>query len=282
MIDHEWLEHLQFELGEGYRLDGIHAGGSWAALKIVYPDGSAMAYRLPRKLFEFACYIHEVPNWLVPSPRYDADRLNRKLANLVGDPELHFVVETYDLLFHSILESGYEAGIAKLDSFAADSEELNAMWRFILQTPAISYRLNEYAAGADQARRSWAEQALIEIKRIGAADPELSPETLFDNPLVVWGGAVSEGFFTRAELPCAVSAVKQQLLQLPQEQQQIFLSQMHALMVVRHCIEGLPTPTSIGVFCDATGFFPTRYATEEESTADDQFGALLNAIKAHN
>jgi hypothetical protein len=279
MIDQAWLKQLRFELGEGYRLDGVYVGGTNAALKIIYPDGNEFALRIPRKLFEFACYIHEVPNWLVPNPQYDVDRLNRKLGNLLGDTELHLIVGKYDLLFYSILESGYEAGITKLDSFMADSEEANRIWRFIIQTPSISYRLDEYATGTDKRRRCWAEQALIEIRGLGPADPGLSPQTLFDNPLVVWGAAVSEGFFTKAELPHAVSAVEQQLLSLPEERLQIFLWQMHALMVMLHSIEGMPAPTGIAVFCDATGFFPTQFATEEERSAPDHFGAVLDAIK---
>jgi hypothetical protein len=279
MIDEEWLKELRFELGEGYRLEGVYVGGTNAALKIIYPDGKAFGLKLPRELFEFACYIHEVPNWLVPSPLYDVGRLNRKLGNFLGDPELHLVVREYDKLFDSILEFAYQAGATKLDSVTADSEEAKRMWRFIAQTPAISYRLHKYATSADQQRRFWAEQTLIEVKRLGAPDPGLSPETLFDNPLVVWSAAVSEGYFTKAELPHAVSAVKKQLLSLPEGRQQIFFSQMYALMFILHCIEGMPSPTGMAVFCDVTGFFPTQFATESERTAPDQFGAVLDTLK---
>jgi hypothetical protein len=110
-------------------------------------------------------------------------------------------------------------------------------------------------------------------------DPDLSPETLSDNPLVIWGAAVSEGYFTKAELPHAASAVKQQLLSLREVQQQIFLSQMYALMFMLHSIERMPSPTSIAVFCDTNGFFPTQFATEEERTASDHFGTVLDATK---
>ena len=281
MIDEEWLEKLQVELGEGYRLDGVHIGGTWAALHVIYPDGTEWAFRLPRELFHFPSYVHEVPNWLVPSPHYDVHRLNRKLSNLLGDPQIHILCNIYDKFFNnSILETLYQAGQPNLDSVVVEPEEAKRIWRFIIQTPAISYRLNDYATSTfDPQKQAWAEQALVELRRLGPGDPDLSPGTLFDNPLVVWGGAVSEGYFTKSELPQAVSAVEKYLLSLPDEQVQIFLSQMYALMFMLENMEGLPSTTSIAVFLDATGFFQEQFAAEEERTAPDEFGSLLETIK---
>src|SRR5262245_8318473 len=128
VIDEKWLEELRIELGEGYLLDGVHVGGTWAVFKVINPDGHAWAIRLPRNLVEFPSYIREVPNWLAPSPQYDVDRLNRKLANLLGDPQLHVLVRAYDTLFTSILESFYEHETFDLDAVRGETDERTNLW----------------------------------------------------------------------------------------------------------------------------------------------------------
>jgi hypothetical protein len=161
-----------------------------------------------------------------------------------------------------------------------DSDSARDAWRFIIQTPPVAHRLEAYASSrTDGERRNWAEASLRHLKQAGPGDPALSPETLFDNPLVVWGGAVSEGFFTKAQLPEAVAAVRQYLDSLPDEQVPICLEQMAALIFMFQGIQDLPAPVSLAVFCDATGFYEDQLSTEEEQTAPDQFGALLEAVK---
>src|SRR5262249_32309934 len=132
MIDEKWLNELRIDLGEGYRLDGVHIGGTSAVAKVIYPNGTEWAIRFSRTLFHFSSYIREIPNWLVPRTHYDVDRLNRKLANLLGDPQVHILVRAYDVLFNSILESFYEAGQTKLGSIAAASKEAEKIWRFMV------------------------------------------------------------------------------------------------------------------------------------------------------
>ncbi len=210
MLDEQWLKDVRFDLGEGYRVDGIRIGGKNAVIKIIYPDGQKWAIRFPRYVFRFASYIRELPNWIAPVPQYDVDRLNRKLANIVGEPEIHRIVHIYDTFYYSILESLFHAREEDPLAVTADSDAARDAWRFIIQTPPVGHRLESYASSrTDGERRAWAEASLRHLKQAGAGDPALSPETLFDNPLVVWGGAVSEGFFTKAELPEAVAAVRQ-------------------------------------------------------------------------
>jgi hypothetical protein len=280
MLDDQWLKDVRFDLGEGYRVDGIHIGGTNAAIKVIYPDGQSWAIRLPRELFRFASYIRELPNWIGPVPQYAVERLNRKLANIVGEPEIHRVVGIYDTFYYSILESLFHA--RKEDPFAVttESDAARDAWRFIIQTPPVAHRLAAYASsGTDGERRAWAEASLRHLKQAGPGDPSLSPDTLLDNPLVVWGGAVSEGFFTKAQLPEAVAAVRQYLNSLPDKQVRICLEQMAVLILMFRGIQDLPAPVSLAVLCDATGFFEDQFATEEERTAPDQFGALLEAVK---
>jgi hypothetical protein len=283
MTDADWLKDLRLDLGEGYSVAGIELGGSWAVFKVFDPNGRAWAFRLPRHLLDFARYIREIPNWLVPRPNYEVESLNRKLANSLGDQQFHLIVHIYDTLFHSVLESFYEAGQPRLDSIVEQNESALIVWRFLIQTPAISYRLENYATSAkDKRRRAWAEQALFELESLSPSDANLAPKTLLENPLVIWGGAISEGFFTKAELPEAIVAVKKHLLALPDQQGLTFVSQMQALMIALHSVEGLAPPPRLALFCDATGFFEEAFSTEEHRTAPDNFGALLEGVKRMN
>ena len=94
----------------------------------------------------------------------------------------------------------------------------------------------------------------------GPGDQGLSPATLFDNPLFVWGGAILEGYFTKAEFPLAVSAVEQQFQSLSEDEIEVCLNQMYGLMVAMNAIEGMSLPPRIAMFCDATGRFEARFS----------------------
>jgi hypothetical protein len=283
MVDEEWLNQLQTDLGQGYWLDKIGVGGQGAVLSITCPDGAGQAMKLIPNPFGFASYIREIPNWLVPSPQYDLDHLNYKLADLLGDPLLHILVRSYDLLFSSILEFFYAFKEPNLDSILMGSEDKIWIPRFVVRTPAISYRLENFATGKkyDQERRAWAEESLARLEQAGPGDPDLLPETLFDNPLFVWGGAVLEGYFAKAEFPRAIAAVKEQLNLLPKEQIEIFLWQMYAIMSTFYGIEGVPKPSRLSVFCDATGFYSVRFSTDEEWAAPDEFALISRQLAEH-
>jgi hypothetical protein len=135
MINTDWLKDLQLDLGEGYRVGGIEVGGSWAVFMVVDPNGKAWAFRLPKHLLNFASYLQEIPNWLVPRPNYEVGSLNRKLVNSLGDQRFHLIAQVYDTLFYSVLESFYQAGQSRLDSAVTENESAQMVWRFLIQTP---------------------------------------------------------------------------------------------------------------------------------------------------
>jgi hypothetical protein len=284
MIDADWLQGLRLELPGGYRIEGGQVGGSWVVLKVVYPDGKPWAIRIPKTLFLFGSYIHEVPNWLAPSPQYDVDRLNRKLTNLLGDPQLDCFVDTYNTFFNSLLEGLHEAGHSDLDQLTGEwggvggKDEATRILRFLMQTPAVSHRLEDWATRAEAQRRAWAEQAQRSLARIGPGDPGLRPETLHDNPLFVWGGAVMAGFFTKREFRGAVSAVLDIMESVQEDQARAFLDQTVALVCVLRDVVGTGSVSRFAAFCDATGFFSQELASEEERTAPDELCTILSAF----
>jgi hypothetical protein len=280
MIDEDWLDQqLRFELPRGYRLDGCRIGGSWVTLKVVYPNGEPWAVRLPREPFLFPSYIHEVPNWVAPSPKYDIGRLNRKLGSLLGDPELHILINCYGTLFSSVVESFREAGVSDFDQVTGETEEATQAIRFILQTPPVSYRLEDLSSRTnDPQAREWAEDALKALSRMEPGDPQLRPESLLDNPLFVWGGAVMSGFFTRAELPHAVSEVVKHMDSVPEQHAQAFLQQ--TALVIEALKEIVGDGLGLRLLCDATGLFPRQFSTEEERSAPDDFCTFLPALES--
>jgi hypothetical protein len=278
MIDEDWLDQqLRFELPRGYRLDGCQVGGSWVALKVIYPDGKPWAIRIPKELFLFPSYIHEVPNWIAPSPQYDLGRLNRKLGGLLGDPQLHILISSYNNLFSSFVNSFQEAGVSDLDEIVGETEEATQAIRFFLQTQAVSYRLEDLSSQTEDPRtREWAEGALEALARMGSGDPQLRPESLLDNPLFVWGGAVMSGFFTRAELPYAVSDVVNHMDSVSEQHAQAFLRQ--AVLLIEALRDIVGDGLGLRQLCDATAFFPWQFSTEEEMNSPDEFCTFLSAL----
>jgi hypothetical protein len=275
MIDAGWLDaQLRYDLPGGYRLDGCQVGGSAATLKVIDPHGEAWAIRIPRAPLEFPSYIHEVPNWVAPSPRYELPRLNRKLANLVGDPQPLLLVTAYRTLFGALADSFRTAGVADLDELRGETEDDTRALRFLLQTPPFAYRLQDLVSGAGEPEAgAWASQALAALERLGPGDPDLDPGSLLDNPLLVWGGAVMAGFFTRAELAGAATEVERHLDALPEARVQAFLEQ--ALLLSQALAQVTDAGQGLRLLCDATGFYPWPLATDDERDAPDEFCTFM-------
>jgi hypothetical protein len=274
MIDEEWLDRaLRFDLPGGYRFSGVGGiGGSNVVIKFVYPDGQHFAVRLPKQLFLFPSYIHEIPNWLAPHPMYDVNRLNRKLAKLEGDPLLDVLVETYDTFFSSFVYSAREADAADFDLITGESEESTRAIRFVLATPPIARRLDNLASSAENLEtRAWALQARKAVDRIRPGDPELLPLSLLNNPLFVWGAAICSGYLTKAEFPLAANAVRERLKTLSEAQKRAFQFQALLLIDGIRLMLGSGAVSGLAAFCDSTGLFDEEVATEEEREAPDEF-----------
>ncbi|HEY7322020.1 MAG TPA: hypothetical protein VIE89_31015 [Candidatus Binatia bacterium] len=281
IFDEEWLAELRIEWPEGCRIEGANVGGSWVVLKMVAQDGKAWALRIPKRPFTFANYIREVPNWLALTPQYDVDRLNRKLSNCLGDPQMYVVVNAYRDLFRSFIASFHEAGISDLDSLRGETQESTRAIRFIIQTPAFAYLLDDWASEAqDPERQSWAARARESRARLGAGDSELLPEILLDNPLFVWGGAILSGFFTKSEFPRAASAVRHHFDAVREEWRRAFIGQTMLLLDALRTIVG-PVSRFV-VFCDVTGFLPSPLATAQETSAPDEFWTFSDEVLHRN
>jgi hypothetical protein len=247
MIDQEWLKNLDFVRPDGLHVKGLAGLGSEkVVLNATAPDGKELVLATYRHLLGY--HIREIPMIISDKPMYDVNRLNRKLAQLVGDDTLDEMTSEYDRLFCSVIRILYNACTKNAESRAnvpmvvtAVSLFLTPMepdsLRFLLATAMMNRRLQELAslkpdphdaasmfvhvngpnfpidALMDQVTE-WAKSMLVYCAETKNQAPS-EPESLSQNPLFVWGAAVMDGFFTDDELPAAVAFVKEKFGELP-------------------------------------------------------------------
>jgi hypothetical protein len=289
--DDEWLdEQLRLELPNGYRLDGLLGGGGRTIVaSATHPKHGGIALKMDRKMFTFPCLVRELPIWLTGAPLYDLGRLNRKLARLIGDPQLPYAVEAYNGLFTAPLEVLRENRITDLTTFAAQELDVRSL-RFIFRAPPFLEKLHElssavawpdngplWATSDDSVTHAsaevinWAKAALNSVGEI-EEDSELVPGTMLDNPLLVWGGAAMEGFFSRTEFPAAAQAVRDQLELLPAAECSVFAYQATAVV---HCIRKVLSharASRMAMLYDATNLYSRRVSLPtDEANLDVPF-----------
>jgi hypothetical protein len=277
-VDHEWLEQIRTEIRDGYFIEGAYVGGTNGVLKLVGPKGKAMALRFDRNLLLFPGYIREIPRWMSKRPQYDVDRLNRKLSGLLGDPNLHLLVKTYDSFFYSILASFREDGVVDLDQLQLGTEAQTVALQVVLKSPPIAYRLEQWCSDEREATRTWAHQARESIARIPDPGPTFAPDTLLDNPLFVWGGAVLEDYFEREQFAQLSDVLAPQFESVSESQGQAFLTQMAIVATLMSAVFG-QCPRRLALFLDALGAFPSiEFATDEDRNAPDELIAFNDSI----
>jgi hypothetical protein len=231
MIDEEWLRDLRFTTADGVRITGLVGLGSGnIVFEGTLPDGERVVLKLRRHHLGF--HIRELPLFLTGTPAYDVDRLNRKLLRLVGNPLLDEMTRDYDRLYSSVIKVLHEHGTTGLIGSTLTPESTETI-PFILQTPGMRRRLADIAAlggdvtdlreaivnvngenfritGFRKQLVEWAERTLGEAERIWQPNADIHADRLPENPLYVWGAAVTDGFFTDAELPRAVDFITEQ------------------------------------------------------------------------
>jgi hypothetical protein len=194
------------------------------------PNGKQIVIRIPKTSIAF--HIQEIPPQLGLKPEYDLDRVNEKLRRLVGDPMLDKMSTEYDDLYCRILQIISKGGVGVLifGNMAPDSIETIP---FILHTPALIRRLREFAEWpidpedpltqmpsvngekypirlmiSSNYREPWINETIQGIDRLPESNKDLAANSLHNNPLIVWGAAALEGFFSDKEMPLVSSYLK--------------------------------------------------------------------------
>src|SRR2546422_3113343 len=156
MIDQEWLRNLDFVRPDGLHIKGlVGIGSEKVVLKATARDGKELAMATYRHVLGY--HIREIPTVLSDKPMYDVNRLNRKLAQLIGDDSLDEMTSEYDRLFSSVVRILYEGCtkdsqskanvpmvVAGLSLLLIPSEP-DAV-PFLLATPMMKRRLQEIAS----------------------------------------------------------------------------------------------------------------------------------------
>lgn len=300
MIDQEWLSNLDVVRPDGLHIKGLAGIGSEkVVLKTTTPDGKGLVLQTYRHVLGY--HIREIPLIVSVKPLYDVNRLNRKLAQLVGDDTLDEMTSEYDRLFSSVIRILYQGCTRNAQSKAnvplvvatlsqlltpSDPEAL----AFLLATPMMNRRLQALASltpdPADPASMfvhvngpnfpiddlmdevtEWA-RSMLEYCAGSKDNPPFEPATLSQNPLFIWGAAVTDGFFTDDELPSAVAFVRQQFGDLPSHPRVMqFLEQITAVATLMACVLDESELKRLVKLCGMLGFMFDVYDREGKVVA---------------
>jgi hypothetical protein len=269
MIDQEWLGNLNFIGTHGLHIEGLAGLGSEKVVfKATAPDGKELVIQTYRHHLGY--HIREIPLLLSDKPLYDVRRLNRKLAQIVGDNSLDEMSADYDRLFSSVIRILFE-GCTKGEQSRVDVPGVLAALSmfvtpaspealpFLLGTPMMARRLQELAtlspdpanpisfwvrvngpnfpieAHADQIK-GWATDILAYCRSANDRAP-FEPESLSRNPMFVWGAAVTDEFFVDDELPAAVMFIEEEFGRLPSHPNVVqLLEQISAIASLMACV----------------------------------------------
>ncbi len=287
MIDQEWLSTLNFERPDGLHIQGLAGIGSEkVVLKATGSDGKQLVLQTYRHVLGY--HIREIPMLISEKPMYDVNRLNRKLAQLIGDETLDEMTSEYDRLFSSVVRILYQGCnqnaqsranvpmvVATLSLLLTPSNP-DAL-PFLLATPMMNRRLQELASltpdpddptsqfvrvngpnfpieGLMDEVTEWAASMLKYCADSQSRAP-FEPATLSQNPLFVWGAAVTDGFFTDEELPAAVAFVEEKFGRLPSHPRVMqFLDQITAISCLMACVLQESELTRLVQLCGMLGF----------------------------
>ena len=228
MLDEVWLKKLSFTAIENIKVEGLAGiGSNLVVLNATMPDGKRVVVKIPKT--SIGLHIQEVPPNISLKPEYDLDRVNEKLRAMVGHPMLDKMSATYDKLYSKILHIISRGGIGGF-LFSNMAPDFVETLPFILHSPALRRRLQEFAEWpsdpddpltmmpsvngdeypirlmiSPKHRDPWINEAIERSKSLGEWNKDLNPKSLRDNPLIVWGAAALEGFFTDQEMPKVAS-----------------------------------------------------------------------------
>ena len=273
MIDEEWLDQsLRYEFPDGGRFVGLlGAGGSNIVIACIGVDGRPFAMRVSKEPFLLPCYLREVPNWIAPSPQYDVDRLNDKLKGALGDPMLLLLL--YKEFIDIPIQNLYHAGVTELDTTTGETaEDTERLW-FTMRTPLFRYRLAEACNDRDRTFREWAQKAATSLDRPrDDVSDRLAPTLIAENPLILWGGILSRGYFTDDELPLAAAAVQTCLTEQSRDRATLFINQAGTLLLA---LAEAGYSTGLAILGDELGLSEEPLVTQEVRTRRVHF---LDAI----
>src|ERR1051325_3377815 len=269
MIDEEWLKGLDFLGVGGIHIKGLAGLGSEKVVfRAEHPDGTDVVLKTYRHHLGY--HIREIPLLLSETPRYDIDRLNNKLLSLVGNEVIDAMTCDYDRMFSSvvrILHTMAEKGVSPENTHlmlpllgANLIPDCPEALSFLFSTPMMRRRIDEIAtlSPAEPSNiaawlptvngpnfpisdmvdrlREWARN-LSKSQQASVQTAPMEPNSLSNNPLFIWGAAVTDGFFTDDELPKAKAFIEAQFGRLPSHPRvAVLMEQASAIASLLACV----------------------------------------------
>lgn len=245
MIDREWFSSLRFTSVTGGEVIETKLGTEKAVFIVQNEDGEKNILKMYKN--HLGLHINEIPPMVSKNQLYQVDDLNLKLEGLLGNPYFDLMPHDFDRLHSLVAKIVFEHGITGVIAslFTPDSIETVP---FILNTPGLKRRVSEMQEmTSPKAEREdmpitingpnfpinlWpgvTKWTGIDLETIRYPE-EYKPETLNNNPLFIWGGAVLDGFFTDEELPIAAQYIETRFGSLPSRPDAMtIIAQMNAI-----------------------------------------------------
>ncbi|MFI1284343.1 hypothetical protein ACH4U5_26965 [Streptomyces sp. NPDC020858] len=268
MIDEEWLAEQRFTTFDGHRVVGLLGVGSeHVTFEVQMSNGASVARQT--RLDHLGYHIRALPLFLTGKPAYDLDRLALKLSGLRGAPALDAMTKQYNRLHSVIIKILHQHGVAGV--LAASYKMITLDFAlFLLKTPGVRRRLAEFTALADRVEHNgfvltdvkvnepfpisaervdlkrWAASMLEQIDELRVESNHLQPDTLPDNPLYVWGAAVTDGFVTDSEMERAAAFVDRPFT--GPNQPDVTLRYQEQALAIAHLLDHLLTETDVERF----------------------------------
>lgn len=240
MIDPTWLETLSFPI-QGGKVTGLAGMGSEnIVLDVITDTGKEVVVRCPRRMIAF--HISEAPPGLSQGRLYSVANVNRKLRELVGRRNFDTCSLHIDDLCSYVLKYLSEHGVGKFIFSNMQPDSIESI-PFALHMPPIRRRLEDWASRVVDDKQepssfmpavngetfpirllvsseegcisTWVKEALEGLDRLPEYNVELRADAIFDNPLVVWGAAAMEGFFSDNEMPEAAKFIEETFGEFP-------------------------------------------------------------------
>lgn len=245
MIDREWLAKLDFESIAGKVVE-TKLGTEKVVFIVENDKGEQHAMKTLKNHLGF--HICEIPPMLTKNPIYDVDIVNDKLNKMLGNPFYDAMPHDYDRLYSLLTKILFEKGVQGVIASLFSSESTETL-PFILGTPGIKRRIHELKELTSS--KSFNEDRPIDINgpnfpikiwpgvtkwegvnldSISAFCSGYEPQTLHDNPLFIWGGAILDGFFNNDELKHAAKYINANFGNIPSRSDaNVLVSQIDAI-----------------------------------------------------
>ena len=243
MIDPKWLESLSFPI-QGGKVTGLAGMGSEnVVLNITANNGDKMVVRCPKRMIAF--HISEAPPQLSAGRLYSVADVNRKLRQLVGRRNFDTCSLHIDDLCSYVLKFLSEHGVGKFIFSNMQPDSVESI-PFVLHMPPIRRKLEDWASRVVDDKQdpssfmpavngeafgirllvssdkgcisTWVKETLEGLDRLPEYNVDLRADAIFDNPLVIWGAAAMEGFFSDSEMSEAAKFIEETFGDLPQRE----------------------------------------------------------------